>query len=1013
MAADSYKKGQVIQIARGNLETRLQNKPLAKGELFLHITKQVNATRKILDLVTNSTIKTIFTGDLFAGANSSTQVYYIGSGGSLKWGGISYATNWDDAQLVAKNNPNFIYMYCGNGAIYKDDQRAAQQPDRMTSDTHNYVASSSDEWASEINPGDLFFYSPVCDHIVVFSLNRATDALTKINVGALVSDSMQNWLKDQFTDTDADNVSTLKDFLDGPVRHYQYLIDTEGWNKAKAEGCEVVRDEEKGTITVNAGTVSLAEDGDGFIHYVPFATENPGLNKYIVADSVTGIAGETVREGDLILTIPNSTDGGVHHAVVSLYGALLDKLQPKFDGRADTYATAIWEKGIDGEYVGDKAYFAKHDQVADFLDRLFKTKVDIDPVTHKIISSQLPDYLLGATKYMGKFSASTEAWKTIGTYTTAKSFAEWLLDNDTNSNASAEDWENLDKSEDDTSGDSVGNNVAGSKELNDKLKAGCYWIYTGETADIEDMKNLFNLYEDKDDYDTKSGAEIAVKIAELKATLETQVNARSVLSKQESDAQDALDTINDQISEAEDNEEDTSDLESQKSAAQTALDSVTTALAAKDAEIAALNKELAEYEAELVKEQSRLSQHLLNKGDWIVYNGETGKFDIIDNTSSFIGLLVHGVKVAGVVEFKDKERVASTTTERYINGTKQAAATFQENETVVNSPDDHTVEFKNPASVLFRSQVGNTETVLTDSKFIPIINGDGWAYSSRFEFIKGETGLKVAWGDSTSPVTSVSFTLFKEGDTDKTDYTFHDTLFKKSSEEYRAVDTKRIKTDTADGFDFEEFNFAPSELIYNYSMKLEKAPELYLPQYSGVLTTEDYVNNGFTVIKAIIEDLYDTILDETTKGHIDWLQTVRLKKDADGKVVKNDKGEDVKEIYDSQVLQELEAGTKLLLKLFYDKDSANTGLYDENKSLNFASLSTYKKLTKAQLFEVGLAAGEGALDYKLGAADGEDAIAETLNPSEALSGVQPENILPNHSGILLNNNSVIDGGEWL
>ena len=89
-------------------------------------------------------------------------------------------------------------------------------------------------------------------------------------------------------------------------------------------------------------------------------------------------------------------------------------------------------------------------------------------------------------------------------------------------------------------------------------------------------------------------------------------------------------------------------------------------------------------------------------------------------------------------------------------------------------------------------------------------------------------------------------------------------------------------------------------------------------------------------------------------------------------------------------------------------------LPSQNKTTKYAALSTYKKLLYSHLFQDVSTVDvdqDKFFNYRLGATDGN--VVEILNPSEALEGEQPENILPNHSGILLNNNSVIDGGEWL
>ena len=456
-------------------------------------------------------------------------------------------------------------------------------------------------------------------------------------------------------------------------------------------------------------------------------------------------------------------------------------------------------------------------------------------------------------------------------------------------------------------------------------------------------------------------------------------------------------------------------------------------LAQANADLAAAQTALTEAEAAVEAADNDYStitsaQHLLNKGDWIIYNAEIDKFDIIDNSSSFVGLLVNGIKVAGVAKFIDKTRSSKLAVQRIVNGQILQPETFEEKETDLAATAD-SVTFLNPASVLFRS--GNNP--LTNKNFIPGVTGDGWAYSSRLEFIEKETGLKVIWGagdledgghDSYGGPKETSFLMYLENDSLATDYIFNDYNFFDASlnNDHRTVSTKRIKTDANEsgksGLDFLQFNFLPgvSDPKYKFAMQIENKPTLALPQYSGVLTTEAYVNQGFTVVKAVIEDLYEKVIDETSKGHVDWLQTVRVKYGSDGKVLKNSKGEVVKEIYDSKVLQEYKKDQSLILKLFYDDVESNSEnkSYEENKTTKYAALSTYKKLLYSHLFQDVSTVDvdqDKFFNYKLGATDGN--VVEILNPSEALNGEQPENILPNHSGILLNNNSVIDGGEWL
>lgn len=1321
-ATETYKKGQIIQIARGDLLARLAKKPLAKGELFIHTEgkKALTSTEKVYDLVTKSYLKVVATGDIFAGDNSSKQLYAIGNGG-LKWGGVSFEDTWENCINVAKQFPNHIYMFSGPNKIYRtqySDGRAADDYDKQPKRVNEqFVAGNNkypvtdpnldhDEWVNEINPGDLYFYSPQFDQLVIFSLTRSSDALTKINVEALISDSMRALLAE---DDDTNRASTLKDFLDGPARHYQYLAEDNGWNPVIIpEACEITRDPSRGQAgtTVTAGKIDIdsRNDGDGTIHFVPFQAENPGQNKYTT--TLPGLENETLYEGDLIITMPNKgADGGVHYTKVSLYSKLLDLIQPEFKGRADKYATDIWAEGLgtngEDDYTGDLAYFAEHDTLKDFIDRLFLTKVDIDPTTNKIISSQLPDFLLGAPKYMGHFYADLDYWRDLPTDTKALDWARYLIEHD--SNEKNPDLENLDNSEDDTSGDSEGNNVQGSKKVNDMMKSGCYWIYTGDTVNIGAYTNLFHLESDQeaDDYTTKytqdaleeayrtylqakAARETALNIKNTKqqvvdgltsklnsyeksiaslttlldtkntilaeaiaaynkattdysgenspekltekindCTLEnylardtnyqdllaaqsqaiaaerlaleevklsedsakkyiptaqtivdstTQINELNTeieelnarlasLKRQKAEkeaerdsipkddivnrvpVEEAVAAIDQEISECQASINTKKDslllLQSKKAAAiealrdpviaylevsnitwtestisgqieefatklvnvvapaiqeaEAAIEAVDTAkedtralqeadletlkatlkeaketlqkvtdnkevatqeasavaadLANTEAEKTDVENQLTQANAELLTAQTALTeaeaaveaadndystitsaQHLLNKGDWIIYNAEVDKFDIIDNSSSFVGLLVNGIKVAGVARFIDKTRSSKLAVQRIINGQILQPETFEEKEIDLAATSD-SVTFSNPASVLFRS--GNNP--LTNKNFIPVITGDGWAYSSRLEFIEKETGLKVIWGagdledgghEAYGGPKETSFLMYLENDSLATDYIFNDYNFFDASlnNDHRVVSTKRIKTDANEsgksGLDFLQFNFLPnvSDPKYKFAMQIEDKPTLALPQYSGVLTTEAYVNQGFTVVKAVIEDLYEKIIDETSKGHVDWLQTVRIKYGSDGKVLKNSKGEVIKEVYDSKVLQEYKKDQSLILKLFYDDVESNkeNKSYEENKTTKYAALSTYKKLLYSHLFQDVSAVDvdqDKFFNYRLGATDGN--VVEILNPSEALEGEQPENILPNHSGILLNNNSVIDGGEWL
>lgn len=959
-AAETHKKGQVVQIARGKLQARLLDKPLAKGELFLQTdaTPYTPGATEIYDIVTQSYVRKIFQGDLFAGNNSSKQVYVIGSGSSLKWGGVLFdKTSFEDIEEEIKKYPNFIFLYNGASTIKlytADDQRdsyknAVGQGQPNTVDRPFVAGEDSQghpnysEWYNSINPGDLVFYSAALDQVVVLPMGRSSDALTKINVEALVSNSMRLLLDEGDGETKA---ATLKTFLDGPARHYQYLTEEFGWNPVEISVlCEITRDEETNEVTVTPGVVTLNEDGDGYIHYIPFAETNKGRNVYNISKIAPELANVTLHEGDLILSVPRS-DGRVDHKVVSLYSALFQELQLKFNGRADQYATDIWKDGIPDAYTGDDDYFTLHDNLQAFIDRLFLTKVDIDPTTHKIISSQLPDFLLGAPKYQGHFTAALEDWENVTSETTVTNFVlNVLLARDRHPN-----WENLDKSEDatDAGATDAANQVSGSDAVNEKLKSGCYWIYQGESVDISDYTSLFHLDSDPDDFNA-ANAEEKRRLSEIQERLANETD------------EDVITQLN----------------------------------AERD---------------KLIEIITKHATHMLNKGDWVIYNGETQRFEIIDNSSSFIGILVDGVKVASVVNFlhplRDPEKLS-----RYVDG-DSVTNTVQAKETHIEA-DSTTITFTNPAAVLFKDE--NLDA-LTHQNFIPVITAKGYALDSRLELIDDETGVKVSFGSSSYAEYGLYATSFRwfapeDSNPETREYFFDDIVVRDPNVDgvEVTVKTTRIKDSTKSGLNFEEFRHLPDlEDPYKFSIDLEKEPNLSLPQYSGILTTEEYVNQGFTVIKAIIDDLYEEVISDSTKGHIEWLQTVRNKLDEDGNQVYDKDNEPVKEIFDSKVREVYDASHSLALNLFYDSHAVEPS-YDENLSNNFSTLSVYAKLTEAQLFKFS-SDPYAPLDYELGAADG--TVVEVLNPSERPTARPVENVLPNHSGIILNNNSVIDGGEW-
>ena len=966
---------QIIQQARGNLIKRNDSRVLARGELFIQtvnlLQENVVATReevapagvdsskrkyRIYDLGTKSYINTFFEGDLFAGSGRYGEVWSLGSGGALKWGGVigfdsTVSNPWEALKEKGKTKPNFIFMYVGTRPISKstdsDGLKASDKSIETLTDTtiknrdpgtrgedsvdveSRYVGHSSSEADEIINPGDLFFYSPVYDENVVIHLSHSTDALTKINQFALVSNSMKKYFTDLFgTDPSDARIATLKDFLDGPARRFQSLIGTEGWNAITITEVETNASADEVAHIVGCEEITPENfantDFDGAIHYIPFTN---GRHR------VPFVAGETtdqqwidekrLHEGDLILTIP-ADDGGVKYSVISLYGGLLDMLSAKnLDyKRADDYAEAIWnnESAVADKYSTDTAFKADlNNIVTDYIKRLFLTKVDIDPSTGKIISSQLPDFLLGAPKYMStinnsdilaaiKVAIEDEDETTEPEQKTAHDLAlAWT-----------EAFKNIDTNVDEEDTDEAESEA--NTAYDTKLQAGCYWIWNAGHLVIDNLGDYFNLTKNKDDHDPN-----------------------------------------------------------------------------------------------LTNEDGKEGEwvHSLENGDWIIYNGKDKKFDVLDNSSSFIGILMDGVKIAGIPEFKDVQRDIIETD---WDGKPVEALDDEAPHEVKLTPTSSSLEFSNPNSVVFKKDGESGEAFVHDSH-IPVISEKGTAKDSRIELTKMHAGLKLpktANADANPALDSIEFLFSNYINGPIAEYSIannpaggvalNEKFFENNDDHHYVLHGFGRKPSTTNisstVLDFQEFTFS-QELdrdtngVGKYSFEIlgEKAPVLELPTHSGVLATETYVDSGFVVVKKIIEDLYDEIMKQTTSGRIDWLQTLVPADTPTGK-----------KIYDSRVNQILTRG-----EVENDNSAVNAlsfGFYlvkafddDHEKVLN--NLSLYTKVTvKKDLDE-----SDGPIDLTIG--------DTTYNPSHLPVGGSVNNVLPNHSGTLLNNNSVIDGGEWL
>lgn len=929
-------KGNIILTARGDLINLLSQRALGYGEMFIatkgYTTTAMAAQNPIYDISGGKKvqIKRIDAGDLFAGTNTKDEVYCLGGGSSLKWGGISFATSWNLAKNEAKENPNRIYMYVGSTTLNSDAQAKQKAGAVETSEiTEKYVASDSKEYLEPINPGDIFFYSPQLEQLVVLHLNHSSDALTKIAVDDLVSNSMRALLAEGDT-----KASTLKDFLDGPARHFQYLESTYGWVPLTndQEGIQISHSEGNDSHLKSIQFLNKNNDyfKDGEVFYIPF---DKGLNVYTIvgpeSNPLPGLENvEKFYEGDLIIALPDESKNsnseykmvgsdpkGIRFAHVSLYGGLVRQLIPGEITRADDYATYLWK--TTSATTNDTDFLTAADEngdlingIKEYIERLYQTKVDIDPKTHKIISSQLPDYLLGSLKYMGPASSLGKNVEEINTETyTGADLYKFL---------NSKSYSNFDSNENSYDGSDPSGDVVeeGADSKDTEMRVGSYWIWQGDSIKVTGLTSIFDFDEAADDLWGNG-------------------------------------------------EED--DPESRENTTHTV-------------------------------------EHVLNKGDWIVFNSNE-KFDIIDHTANFVGLMVNGQILGGLVNVVDSDR--TMTGRSWENGSK----TFTVEsvlETKVEPEAEDKLKISNPNGVLFKDKSGKAKVSATA---LPLISDTGLAFNSRFLVEGNQQGFRLGSRTDTSGQ-SVTFLFGKYSDIAKPTDDAWDSIpesFKVKSfwdeddDTVVAFNGDRYPTDISknfEGFNFGNFLFEESkdaEDIYLFKFEWEKEPVAILPSHSGILATEEYVDYGFTVIKRIIDDLYLAFDKKTLTGNEDWLQTIVEYQDEDGTTRKK--------IYDSKVKQDYSKGASLILRLYTISKEDGT---DSNPSAftRFGTLSEIPSNLNDKRNSVVPSKEGYAVNYVLG----NDSDAQTLNPSKPVGDVL--NILPNHSGMLLNDNSVIDGGEW-
>ena len=400
--------------------------------------------------------------------------------------------------------------------------------------------------------------------------------------------------------------------------------------------------------------------------------------------------------------------------------------------------------------------------------------------------------------------------------------------------------------------------------------------------------------------------------------------------------------------------------------------------------------------------------HTINPGDFLIFNGET--FDVIDNSDSLVALkytdqdgFTHLLDGTPVLESSTRNASHEAYVEPKGDGAASRVATKSTADVVrlVSSSSNKGIQFVAPNTIIFKDTLNNKGgTAFVKDRYINFIDENGIAYASRFHFVDA-----VLTGDNTverlgssSPVSVLQIgdraALNFNEDLDSTKYAFgNDTV-------NGAV--------TGDNKAFKYFFLGNNDGTWQQQISLvndTKSPSLRLPGYSGTLTTEEYVNDGFQIIEGLLDALYN----KTTTGSENFLRTIRW-----NKVTKH------LEVVDSHVAQVWsgkDAADAFMGLNFYMGEEDNPNFNDHSDIDGMSQLVAYADLSSNKTGDTAKYNFEGdttkmpAWHKNIKIENNQVVLPEEATSATAQAG-HPQNVLPNHGGILLNTDSIIDCGFW-
>lgn len=378
---------------RGSIATCIANWQeiqLAPGECFIHTAKAiVDLSTKIKEKLANKAgipvqsfgtevvvydqnnvqITRVDKGDMFGGTGTYSmenntlvvRLIRLGGAGKLQFGGVKYAdlTTWNAERSKAIENPYTLYLW----AELRDTEAGENEAGIISNEAENGgLFDNTDGWKdNEPSSGDYYFAdtfgniyffrtaSAIGSRVILQGINQLT---TVISEDISVADPSR---------------MTLKQLIENVLPEYASY---------------------KGKITTTSyGELNsrlyqgklLYVDEDSFL----FENELFALDSENIPEDSTRL-----YKGDFVFYDNNAW------VRIPLGELIAENNSITEFERADDYAIALYAQA-------DAELKAKENNLKDIIKDLYKTKADVDPVTKKIVSSLLPDSVLGGTKYEG------------------------------------------------------------------------------------------------------------------------------------------------------------------------------------------------------------------------------------------------------------------------------------------------------------------------------------------------------------------------------------------------------------------------------------------------------------------------------------------------------------------------------------------------------------------------------------------------------------------------------------